>query len=180
MSENDAEPAVTEVPPMPRPSPRSFGDVPLQSGSTSTLGIKVRSPDKAFYFLAARGALRRYARRFPLTEEGWVAAWTAFAAEDPTGAALYRSSLDPRPAAPTGASGVAVAARGSGADMSEGWLYILGGGFGWVIADVVIYEGVRHLSAAPVVIGAVLAFLSIVVTMIGVIAEGIRLARRTS
>jgi hypothetical protein len=179
VSEHGVEPAAGEVPPMPRPSPQSYGDLPLQTGSTSTLGIKRKSRDNAFYFLAAQGALRRYGRRFPLTEDGWVAAWTAFATEDPEGAALYRDSLNPSLARPAGASGAAVAATGSGADISEGWLYILSGGAGWVIADVVIYEGARHLSAAPMVIGGVVGFFSIVVTLIGVIAEGIRLARRT-
>ena len=108
MSEKDAEVVAGQVPPMPRPSPRSFGDVPLQSGSNSILGIKVKPRGNAFYFLAAQGGLRRYGRRFPLTEEGWIEAWTAFDTEDPVGAALYRGSLPPpvprgtRPGRPDG------------------------------------------------------------------------------
>lgn len=130
VSEHDADAVAGDLPPMPRPSPRAFGDVPLQSGASHTLGIKVRSRDKAFYFLAARGALRRYGRRFPLTEEGWLEAWTA--------------------------------------------------GIGWLCAVALGYEGIRHVSTMLVLLGAALAFCSLVATLFGVVAEGIRLARRTS
>ena len=177
MSENDAEPVAGGVPPMPRPSPHSFGDLPLQTGSTSTLGIKVKSRDNAFYFLAARGALRRYGRRFPLTEEGWLAAWTAFAGEDPVGATRYRTSLDPsssRPSVP------AAALAGNSADFSDGWLYIMAGGIGWLIASILGYEGLRHVSAVAVVMGGLVAFFSVVAAFIGAVTEGIRLARHTS
>ena len=177
MTEHDAEPVAGEVPPMPRPSPRSFGDVPLQSGSSCTLGIKVKSRDNAFYFLATRGALRRYGRRFPLTQAGWLEAWTAFAAEDPAGAALYRDSLQPSSSEPVRSA----AAAASGSDgLLDGWMLILPGGIGWVGAVALGYEGIRHASAMLVLVGAALAFCSMVATLFGVIAEGIRLARRTS
>lgn len=177
MSEHDAEPVASDVPPMRRPSPRSFGDVPLQSGSRCTLGIKVKSRDNAFYFLAARGALRRYGRRFPLTEEGWRAVWTAFAAEDPAGAALYRDSLRPSSSDP-GRSAAAVAGGGDG--LTDGWMLILPSGIGWLGAAALGYEGIRHASVMLVLIGAALAFCSMVAVLFGVVAEGIRLARRTS
>ncbi|HET7357878.1 MAG TPA: hypothetical protein VFJ09_14510 [Nocardioidaceae bacterium] len=161
---------------MPRPSPRSFGDVPLQSGSSHTLGIKVKSRNNAFYFLAARGALRRYGRRFPLTEEGWRAAWTAFAAEDPAGAALYRDSRGPS------SSGSSSGARaiGAGEVADDGWMWVLLGGIGWICAVALGYEGIRHMSVMIVLIGAALAFCSLVATLYGLVIEGIRLARRTS
>ena len=163
---------------MPRPSPRSFGDLPLQTGSNSTLGIKVKSRGNAFYFLAARGALRRYGRRFPLTEEGWVDAWTAFVSEDPAGARLYRDSLKPGPRRSTLPPG---AAAGNGADLNiDGWGLVLVGGVGWMSAAALAYEGMLHVSAMLVLIGGALAFCSMVATFFGVVVEGIRLARRTS
>ena len=176
MSEKNAE--AGQVPPMARPSPRSFGDVPLQSGSSRTLGIKVRSRDTAFYFLAARGALRRYGRRFPLTEEGWLQAWTTFAAEDPVGAALYRDSLDAGSSGPARSAGAVASGAGEVAD--DGWMWVLLGGIGWICAVALGYQGIRHASTMLVLLGGALAFCSLVATLFGVVAEGIRLARRTS
>ena len=177
VSEHEADAVAGDVPPMPRPSPRAYGDVPLQSGDSHTLGIKVRSRDKAFYFLAARGALRRYGRRFPLTDEGWLEAWTAFTAEDPAGAARYRdsrSTSSPEPAR-------SAAASAGGADgIFDGWMLILTAGIGWLGAVALGYEGIRHGSTMLVLLGAALAFCSLVATLFGVVAEGIRLARRTS
>ena len=63
-------------------------------------------------------------------------------------------------------------------DLSEGWLYILLGGAGWVLAMFVAYLGATHATGGLVVVGAVIGFASVVATAIGVIAEGIGLARR--
>lgn len=177
MPDNDADPVAAGLPPMPRPSPQSLGDLPLQSGSNSTLGIKLRSRGKGFYFLAARGALRRYGRRFPLTEEGWAEAWTAFAGEDPAGAARYLASLDPGSAAPAPSAGT-VGRRDALDD--DGWLWVLLGGIGWLGGAALVYEGIRHVTGAMVLIGAALLFAGLVAALYGVAIEGIRLARRTS
>ena len=176
MSES-AEPVAGAAPPMPRPSPRSFGDLPLQTGSNSTLGIKVKSRGNAFYFLAASGGLRRYGRRFALTEEGWIEAWNAFSVEDPAGAALYRASLESDSARPPMPAGVTSSTDDTSDDS---WMWILLGGAGWVGAAALAYEGVSHASVMLVLIGAVLAFCSLVATLYGLLVEGVRLARRTS
>jgi len=163
---------------MPRLSSQSFGDVPLQTGSTSTLGVKVKSRDKAFYFLAARGALRRYGRRFPFTEQGWVEAWTAFATEDPVGAALYRDSLESYPARPA-RSAAGRAGRNDATD-DDLWIWLLLGGMGWLGGAALVYEGLRHVSGVVVLIGAALVFCGLVAALYGVAMEAVRLARRTS
>jgi hypothetical protein len=50
-----------------------------------------------FYFLARSGVLtRRYARRFPLTAEGWAQAWAEFAGGDPEAARAYQSRAHQR------------------------------------------------------------------------------------
>lgn len=177
MPDNDAEPVAAGLPPMPRPSPQSLGDLPLQSGSNSTLGIKLRSRGKGFYFLAARGAVRRYGRRFPLTEEGWADAWTAFASEDPAGAARYLASLDPGSAAPARSTGT-VSRRDAPDD--DSWMWVLLGGMGWLGGVALVYEGLRHVSGIVVLIGAALVFCGLVAALYGVAIEGVRLARRTS
>lgn len=77
---------------MLRPGANSWGDVPIQVGPERTLGMKLGR--KKFYFLAStRSEARRYARKFPISEEGWTEAWRAFAGEDPVGAAAYRQAL---------------------------------------------------------------------------------------
>jgi Domain of unknown function (DUF4190)/Uncharacterised protein family UPF0547 len=80
-------------PPAVLPKPNAVGDHPIKTGRQLTLGIKIRSSDDAFYFLANSSGGRRYSRRFPITEEGWQAVWRDFVAGDPEAARLYERTL---------------------------------------------------------------------------------------
>lgn len=175
MAEQDEQHTST-MPPRPQLSRRSSGDIPVRTGSLATLGVKAKSPDDAFYFVAARGALRRYGRRFPFTDEGWRTAWETFSREDPTAAQDYLATLDGALPAPGGAQGPSTPAATR--SLSEGWLYILLGGAGWVLAGVLAYAGAANASGGLVLVGGLIGFASVAVTAIGVVAEGILLARR--
>lgn len=86
-----------DIPAMVRPLPNQSGDVPIKTGRLRALGIKADPRGRSFYFVAHTNETlhpRRYARRFPMTEDGWRSAWAAFSDEDPAAAEAY---LHPEP-----------------------------------------------------------------------------------
>ena len=84
-----------QIPPRVEPSKDSIGDVPIYVGPKQiTLGIKVSSGGKSNYYVRQVGTIRdRYLGRFPLTDEGWRAAWGVFASADSDGARQYQAKL---------------------------------------------------------------------------------------
>jgi hypothetical protein len=94
-----------QVPPRVEPSNYSIGDVPIYIGPRMvTLGMKRYSSGKTNYYVRQSGTMRnRYIGRFPLTEDGWQAAWGGFASADPDGALRYWDRLR-TPESPTRAT----------------------------------------------------------------------------
>ncbi|HET8599514.1 MAG TPA: hypothetical protein VFL99_04245 [Segeticoccus sp.] len=117
--------AADQAPPQVRPRPGASGDVPVKSGARRVLGMKVAPHGTSFYFLAATGPFtRRYARRFPLTEAGWLASWNQFAAEDPAAAAEYFGQvLHPEAAVPAPPRDAQV----RDPQVRDAWCVVLGG-----------------------------------------------------
>jgi hypothetical protein len=84
-----------QIPPRAEPPKDSIGDVPIYVGPRQiTLGMKVSPGGKGNYYVRQGKTIRdHYLGRFPLTDEGWQAAWGGFASADPDGERLYWAKL---------------------------------------------------------------------------------------
>lgn len=172
-------PAVIETPPMLRPAAGAVGDLPVHTGPQRVLGVRAGGRKGDFYFVASSNlwATRRYARRFPLDQQGWEAAWRVFATEDPAGALAY---VEKRAAAAAGDTAANASRRPPDEPeirpIPTGWSYILGGFALMVMGIVLVHAGASWHNSGLIVFAFVTVSFGLLVALVGVVAEGIRVS----
>lgn len=172
-------PTTAETPPMVRPAAGAVGDLPVNTGPRRVLGVKAGGRHGDFYFVASSSpwAPRRYARRFPLDQAGWEAAWQAFAAEDPVGAQQYLDIRAER------AKGTAQRPSHQSAPLEPaqfplGWAYLLCGFIVGLVGIILVHAGLSYHNSGLVVFAFITLFFGLLLALIGVVAEGIRVAEQ--
>ncbi|HET7305959.1 MAG TPA: hypothetical protein VFJ12_15565 [Segeticoccus sp.] len=162
------------APPRVVPRPGASGDVPVKSGAQRVLGMKLTGHGDGFYFLAATGPFsRRYARRFPLTDHGWLRGWSQFAEEDPAAAEEYLARLRHPHAASLAADGPDTAQDPATRDA----LCMFGGGVMVLAAFFAGFWALVHAVWPLFVVAVTGFFVAAGVAVFGIAAAAARLAQ---
>jgi hypothetical protein len=141
----------------------------LSSGRRYVLGYKTTQEGADYY--------RVNARLFPLTADGWGEAWGEFERLEPENAAAYRAKVpsgDTMQAGKTVQQTLAVHPSTAHAGTVDGWSYIFGGGLIEVVGLILAFVAAAPWNA----VGGIAAFIGAALTLIGVIAEGVKLGLR--
>jgi hypothetical protein len=165
----------TEPPPSPTRASRP-GQSTIRIGERYVLGVDLPRKGPSSYYVARNGFwAMRDVRRFPMTAQGWEEAWQEFVRLEPLAAQAYSADVaraagrtaDPPPSEQPGRSD-------PGDDLSEGWSYIIAGTLIAIFGLALFFTG----NTAVAVFGNMLVYVGAVVTLIGAIAEGVKLGMR--